>query len=33
MKENGRVVAVKMSKAEKSETENAQIEAKLLRRI
>ena len=33
MKEKGRLVAIKISKAEKSETENAQIEAKLLKRI
>lgn len=33
MKQNNKVVAVKISKNEKSESENAQIEGKLLRRI
>jgi len=33
MKENGRMVAIKISKAEQSETENAQIEAKFLTKI
>lgn len=33
MKCDGRVVAIKISKAERSETDNAEIEAKLLRRI
>ena len=33
MKENGRIVAIKISKNTKQDTENAQIEAKILERL